>query len=133
MGELASIANVSKRTIDYYTSLGLLIAERSDANYRIYNQEAVRDLKFIEHCKKLHIPLDEIKKKLELKKSNELKECDVENHISAVSEHIKHLHNEINHLIPLLQKLDSKQKEAISEKLSTESVSLIQSLQLITR
>lgn len=98
----------------------------------MYNEEAVKDLKFIEHCKKLHIPLDEIKAKLELKKARDVNDRDVEHHISSVSEQMKHLHNEINELIPLLQKMELKRKEAISEQLSPESVSLIRTLLLIT-
>jgi len=39
IGELANIANVSKRTVDYYTSLGLLHAQRTKSNYRIYDEE----------------------------------------------------------------------------------------------
>lgn len=52
IGELASIANVSKRTIDYYTRLGLLKPQRTGANYRIYDENAVNELQFIEECKK---------------------------------------------------------------------------------
>ncbi|MET3698540.1 MerR family transcriptional regulator [Bacillus oleivorans] len=132
ISELASVANVSKRTIDYYTSIGLLVAERSKANYRIYHEDAVEDLKFIEHCKTLHIPLEEIKKKLELQKSTTINDNDVEDQISSVTEHMKYLHDEINNLLSILQKMDSKRKEAVSEKLSPESVSLIQSLRLIS-
>ena len=132
ISELAKIANVSKRTVDYYTSIGLLVAERSKANYRIYHEDAVEDLKFIEHCKSLHIPLDEIKKKLELQKSTSINDNDVEDQVSSVTEHMKYLHDEINNLLSILQKMDSKRKEAISEKLSPESLPLIQSLRLIS-
>ncbi|HWO76768.1 MAG TPA: MerR family transcriptional regulator [Bacillus sp. (in: firmicutes)] len=132
ISELASIANVSKRTVDYYTNMGLLVAERSKANYRIYHEDAVEDLKFIEHCKSLHIPLEEIKKKLELQKSTTINDYDVEDQISSVSEHMKYLQDEINNLLSILQKMDSKRKEAVSEKLSPESVSLMKSLRLIS-
>lgn len=66
IGELASIANVSKRTIDYYTKLGLLKAERSKSNYRYYDSSALEDLKLIDHYKKLNYSLDMIKERLEL-------------------------------------------------------------------
>lgn len=39
IGDLAKATGVAKRTIDYYTNLGLLQAERSRTNYRYYGEE----------------------------------------------------------------------------------------------
>jgi MerR family copper efflux transcriptional regulator len=40
IGELAKLADVSSRTIDYYTKLNLIEPEkRSDTNYRLYSDE----------------------------------------------------------------------------------------------
>ena len=55
------MAHVSKRTIDYYTNLGILKAERSQSNYRYYDETAFETLQFIEKCKEMHILLCEIK------------------------------------------------------------------------
>lgn len=42
IGELASAAGVSPRTVDYYTQLGLLMpAERTASGYRLYAADAV--------------------------------------------------------------------------------------------
>ena len=51
---------MSKRTIDYYTNLGILKAERSQSNYRYYDETAFETLQFIE-VQKMHMPLCEIK------------------------------------------------------------------------
>ena len=45
------MAHVTKRTVDYYTNIGLLKAERSASNYRFYNEEALKRLYLIEKLK----------------------------------------------------------------------------------
>lgn len=128
IGELASITNVSKRTIDYYTSLGLLKAQRSKSNYRIYSHHAIDDLKYIEECKKLHYTLEEIKRKLEIKKSKVLHEEEVEKHIQSVIQEIKQLQNDVTALKPIIESLDSQRANKLSKLLNTESEVLINSL-----
>ncbi|NMD72014.1 MerR family transcriptional regulator [Bacillus sp. DNRA2] len=128
MGELALLANVSKRTIDYYTSLGILKAERSKSNYRMYSEQAIYDLKFIDECKKIHLPLDEIKRKLDLNKSQELKSSEVEKHVDEVTKQIQQLRSEISAILPLLDQLEEQQKNDLSKKLTKESSALMQSV-----
>ncbi|WP_113883488.1 MULTISPECIES: MerR family transcriptional regulator [Cytobacillus] len=132
MGELANIANVSKRTIDYYTSIGLIKAKRSKSNYRIYSEEVLSDLRFIEECKLLHLPLEEIKRKLEMKTKREIQTGEVEKHINAVTLQIKQLHQEIAVLMPLINTLDDEQKDGFSKKLTIESTALLRSLSDLT-
>lgn len=132
IGELATIANLSKRTIDYYTNLGLIKAQRTKSNYRIYSEDVLADLRFIEECKKMHLPLDEIKRKLALKSSAKTDTKIVEKQIDAVTRQIKQLHNEIAVLLPLINNLDEAQKGDLSKKLNTEGSTLIQSLERLT-
>ncbi|WP_307197101.1 MerR family transcriptional regulator [Neobacillus niacini] len=117
MGELAEIAMVSKRTIDYYTSIGLLSAERSKSNYRIYSDESLKDLKFIEECKSLHYPLDEIKRKLDMKKDKTIRDSEVEKHVNTVSQQMQQLQNDLFDLIPIIEKLDDLQKEKLTSNI----------------
>ncbi|MCM3725558.1 MerR family transcriptional regulator [Neobacillus cucumis] len=123
---------MSKRTIDYYTSIGLLKAERSKSNYRIYSDEALDDLKFIEECKCLHFPLDEIKRKLEMRKAKNLRESEVEKHVSAVTQQMRQLHSDLFDLIPILEKLDEDQKEKLTSNLSLLRTVLMKSLLSVT-
>ncbi|QED47095.1 MerR family transcriptional regulator [Cytobacillus dafuensis] len=132
MGELANIANLSKRTIDYYTNIGLIQAHRTKSNYRMYSEEVLIDLRFIEECKNMHIPLDEIKRKLELKSNTIMHTRDVERQIAAVTQQIKQLHNEITVLLPLINCLDEEQIGDLSKKLNTEGTTLIKSLVSLT-
>ena len=62
LGELAKLADVSPRTIDYYTKLNLIEPEkRSETNYRLYSDETLSRLKRIESMKTEKYTLDEIK------------------------------------------------------------------------
>ncbi|WP_307406749.1 MerR family transcriptional regulator [Neobacillus ginsengisoli] len=132
MGEIAEIAMVSKRTIDYYTSIGLLRAERSKSNYRIYSDESISDLKFIEECKSLHYPLDEIRRKLEIRKTKKLRDSEVEKHVKAVTQQMKQLQNELCVLQLLLEKLDQQQKEEFSTTFNIQGNALMKSLLNLT-
>ncbi|WP_311315354.1 MerR family transcriptional regulator [Neobacillus mesonae] len=128
MGELAERAMVSKRTIDYYTSIGLLKADRSKSNYRIYTDESLHDLKFIEECKNLHFPLDEIKRKLEMRKAGNICSSEVDKHVSAVTQQMKQLYSDLFDLFPILDHLDDGQKEQLNNNLSLLRSALKKSL-----
>lgn len=128
IGELASIANVSKRTIDYYTKLGLLNANRSQNNYRIYSESALQDLKFIEECKSLHYPLEEIKRKLEMKKHADVKKEVVQKQIEAVTQQIIQLQNDLSILKPLIEKSKDENINTLSKVLNNQLKGLMKSL-----
>ncbi len=132
IGELADLAMVSKRTIDYYTSIGLLKAERSKGNYRIYSDDSLLDLKFIEECKKLHFPLDEIKRKLEMKKAKKIRESEVEKQIGEVTQQMKQLCNDLSILLPLIETLDIHAKDNYLKRLNQQGTVLMQSLLNVT-
>jgi MerR family transcriptional regulator, copper efflux regulator len=123
---------VSKRTIDYYTSIGLLSAERSKSNYRIYSDESLRDLKFIEDCKSLHYPLDEIKRKLDMKKDKKIHDSEVEKHVDDVTQQMQQLQNDLVDLIPVVEKLDNLQKEKFTTNLMMLKSVLMKSLLNVT-
>lgn len=108
---------VSKRTIDYYTSIGLLSAERSKSNYRIYSDESLKDLKFIAECKSSHYPLDEIKRKLDIKKDKTIRDSEVEKQVNTVTQQMQQLQNDLFDLIPIIEKLDDLQKEKLTSNL----------------
>ncbi|TDM42902.1 MerR family transcriptional regulator [Macrococcoides canis] len=63
IGELAKLAGVTNRTVDYYTNLGLLEFNRSESNYRYYSRAMVDRIKEIEQLKQEGMYLNEIKNK----------------------------------------------------------------------
>jgi MerR family copper efflux transcriptional regulator len=61
IGELAAAANVSPRTVDYYTQLGLLHpAERTDGGFRLYHPAAAETITAIKRLESHGINLDDI-------------------------------------------------------------------------
>lgn len=80
----------------------------------------------------MHIPLDEIKRKLEMKKASNLHKGEMEKQINTVTQQMKQLETDISVLIPLLEKLDDEQKKYLSQKLSAEGAALMKSLMKIS-
>ncbi len=65
IGELARLAGCTVMTVRYYEQEGLLSApDRSGGNYRLYDEQDVERLKFIRHCRRHSMTLDEIRKLL---------------------------------------------------------------------
>jgi len=68
IGELAQLANISNDTLRYYEKHGLLTpANRSDSGYRLYNNDSVEQIKFIQRAKYVGFSLREIQELLSLK------------------------------------------------------------------
>jgi MerR family copper efflux transcriptional regulator len=61
IGEIAARADVSRRTVDFYTGLGLLIpVRRSGGNFRLYQARDVQRIAAIRRLEAQGIRLDEI-------------------------------------------------------------------------
>ncbi|MBM7714681.1 DNA-binding transcriptional MerR regulator [Bacillus thermophilus] len=124
IGELADKTNVTKRTIDYYTNLGLLKAERSASNYRYYDPSSIERIEFIEKRKQDGMSLDDIKKEIIAKYSEEVD-------VLELRLKIKGLEKEVSEILAQLEKTDKKKYDDIKKKISHESLSLIQTLLLL--
>lgn len=62
IGELAKMAGCKVVTIRYYERQGLLKApDRTEGNYRVYDDAEIARLKFIRHCRQHGMSLAEIK------------------------------------------------------------------------
>jgi MerR family transcriptional regulator, copper efflux regulator len=86
----------------------------------------------VEHYKNLNMPLEEIKSSIELIKSdNTVDRQKVEKHVEQIASIMQHLKEEINVMEPILQKLNNQQKESLVNKLSSEGVTLAQTLLLL--
>lgn len=80
----------------------------------------------------MHFPLDEIKRKLEIKKNKMIRDSEVEEQINAVSQQMKQLHNEINVLLPLIENMNEDQRKVFSKNLNSEGSALMKSLLNLT-
>jgi DNA-binding transcriptional MerR regulator len=132
IGEIAELMKISKRTIDYYTQIGLLNPIRTESNYRLYGEDSIRILELVEHYKNLNMPLEEIKASIELIKADDsLDKHKVEKHFNQIAMIMQHLEEEISVMKPVLQKLNQSQKEELFRKLSTQGITLAQTLLLL--
>ncbi|KEZ47828.1 MULTISPECIES: MerR family transcriptional regulator [Metabacillus] len=132
IGEVAKLANVSKRTIDYYTQIGLLHADRtSGSNYRLYSEQALDDIHFIEECKLFNMCLQDIKDRLELKRSQTNEEDKLLKQAEILASHMKQLDHEIKELKPIFDKLNGENQEMIASRISPQRMALIQSLMVL--
>ncbi|MDN4493459.1 MerR family transcriptional regulator [Ureibacillus aquaedulcis] len=123
---MAEITGITKRTIDYYTNLGLLKAERSTSNYRFYTSETIERIRIIEEMKSKGMCLNDIKNSFE-KMNTQSEEMDLQN----ICQHMKALKNEISLLVEQMQQQEQSKKDSIKNKVSSESVALMQSLLLL--
>ena len=124
IGELAEMANVTKRTVDYYTNLGLLKAERSASNYRYYSVGELERLRRIEGYKRENLSLEDIKEILKKDKEAasaiEAKGLQLKNKMDGLNE-------ELQEFISMIEK-DGKSELLLKKQISRESMALIQSL-----
>ncbi|WP_412547138.1 MerR family transcriptional regulator [Peribacillus simplex] len=118
------MANVTKRTVDYYTNLGLLKAERSASNYRYYSVGELERLRSIEGYKRKNLSLEDIKDIFK-------KEKEVASAIEETGLQLKNkmdgLNEELQEVISLIKK-DEKNELLLKKQISHESMALIQSL-----
>ncbi len=71
IGKLAREAGVTPDTVRYYEKEGLLApARKSDAGYRLYDEDAARRLRFIRQAQQCGFSLTEIRELLTLKNSD---------------------------------------------------------------
>jgi len=132
IGEIAKLKNISKRTIDYYTQIGLLNPIRTDSNYRLYGEDSIQILEWVEHYKTLNMPLEEIKSSIELLKADcSIDKQKLEKHFHQIGMLMLHLKEEVEAIEPLLQKLNKSQKEMFVTKLSSQGVPLAKTLLLL--
>ncbi|GGE56305.1 transcriptional regulator [Pullulanibacillus camelliae] len=131
IGDISKLAHVSKRTVDYYTQLGLLEAERSASNHRYYTEDAINDIHMIMKYKAQHFTLDEIKEKLALKKT--LNNDTVYKSLENLSEHMKLLDEDFVQLQALIDCLDTRHLRYLNKKINTEGKALLQSWTLFLK
>lgn len=132
IGELSKAAQISPRTIDYYTSLGLIEpAKRSAKNYRLYSHETLHQLKRIEQMKKDKYSLDEIKDNLESwgKITNEEQ---ISRKLSEIQQHLSKLEREVKELEPVIKQMKPRQANRLYTRLMPQTVACIEALMLLT-
>lgn len=126
IGEVAKLSGVSVRTIDYYTSSGLLNFERSKANYRLYPDTVLQTLERIQLLKNQRMSIAEIKEAL-----NSSYEPDTDVLIEDVYEEFDCLQKKITRLEEQLKDAPAHVKVQISKALESKMVAIASLLALL--
>ncbi|WP_019534933.1 MerR family transcriptional regulator [Paenibacillus ginsengihumi] len=131
IGELAKLSEVSPRTIDYYTKLGLIEPEkRSDKNYRLYSDETLTRLKRIEHMKREKYTLEEIREAL--RQWNKVSKDEiVADKLTSLQQLLRQLEKEAKEIGPLLDKLKPSQLKNLNKMLTQPTAACIEALLLL--
>ncbi|MEB2302574.1 MerR family transcriptional regulator [Lysinibacillus xylanilyticus] len=124
MGEFAEKTGITKRTIDYYTNIGLLEAERSASNYRYYSPAMIERLHYIEQRKQQGLSLIEIQHELNITPHEEID-------VQMLRVKMQDLEQDVATLLEQINKQDNKDIEKIKKNVSPESIALMQSLLLL--
>ncbi len=114
IGELARSARVSVQTVRYYERQKLLLpAGRKESGYRVYDERALKRLKFIRRAKELGFTLREIKGLLDLKVESasacEKVQKKVNDKLEIVEQKIRGLESLRNVLNGLIESCDRRQ------------------------
>ena len=71
IGKLARAGAISTDALRYYEREGLLVpASKTGSGYRLYGEDAVRRVRFIQHAQACGFTLAEIRELLHLRQSN---------------------------------------------------------------
>ncbi|NIK77329.1 DNA-binding transcriptional MerR regulator [Paenibacillus castaneae] len=131
IGELSKLAQISARTIDYYTSIGLIEpAERSAKNYRLYSPETLQRLERIEEMKKDKYTLDEIKAAIN-SWSKVTPEEQVSRKLNDLQLHLTQLEREVKELEPVINKLKPRQANHLYTRLMPQTAACIEAIMLL--
>jgi MerR family transcriptional regulator, copper efflux regulator len=128
IGQLAKLSNLSARTIDYYTKLGLIEPEqRTDSNYRLYSVETLARLKRIEAMKKEKFTLEEIKESFD-QWGKVSRDEHVTEKLTLLQLRMQQLEKEVKELEPIIGGLRPTQSKALFRNLTAQSAACIEAL-----
>ncbi|QHT62013.1 MerR family transcriptional regulator [Paenibacillus lycopersici] len=131
IGELSKAAGVSPRTIDFYTSIGLIEPERRSAkNYRLYSDETLSRLKRIVQLKQEKFSLDEIKASLAGWKKVSSQE-EVSGQFIELEIHLEKLQREVMAIEPVISQLKPGQAKQVFKRLIPQTAACVEALMLL--
>ena len=105
IGELSKMTGCEVVTIRYYEKEGLLKRpERTEGNYRIYEDDDIARLRLIRHCRQHGMSLAEIRALLAFS-DNPTSSCDWIN--TLIQQHIEDVERQIENLLHLKRHLEN--------------------------
>ena len=129
IGELSKLTGCSVQTIRHYEKEQLLTApQRSEGNFRLYDEAAIKQLLFIKECRTLDLGLSEIRPLLVLFRSPGA-QCDDVNRM--IDSHIQRLETRTQELALLRDQLKDLRRSC-SDQRSVDQCGILQKLSDIT-
>lgn len=128
IGELANLAGVSPRTIDYYTQIGLIHeAARSPGKHRLYSTESLKAIRIVKELQKQHYSLEEICHLFSGRENGDLFKK-----IVAVRQHLDSLQKEVAELYPAIRLCGAdEQVRVVSRELMNKGAQVLQALMVL--
>lgn len=112
IGELASEADVTAKTVRYYESIGLLAEpERTASGYRDYDQRTLERLRFIRDAQESGLSLAEIASVLELK---DVGASSCRHTVGLIERHLADVDRQIERLVETRRQLMAMAQRAIA-------------------
>ena len=125
IGELAKLTGFSVQTIRYYEQEKLLPSiQRSEGNFRLYDEASAEQLLFIKLCRGLDLSLSEVRQLLALKRSPSA-QCDEVNRMMEA--HIQQVEVRIRELTQLHEQLKALRGHC-SNRRTVEQCGILQTL-----
>ena len=125
IGELAKLTGCSVQTIRYYEQEKLLPSiQRSEGNFRLYDESSAEQLLFIKLCRGLDLSLSEVRQLLALKRSPSA-QCDEVNRMMEA--HIQQVEVRIRELTQLHEQLKALRGHC-SNRRTVEQCGILQTL-----
>lgn len=104
IGQVAKKTGFSAKMIRYYEEIGLLpLLQRTDAGYRIYQDEHVQTLNFIQHAKNLGFDTEKIRELLSLWHNKDRMNMDVKNLALQHIDELKLKIHQLENMVDILQ------------------------------
>lgn len=106
IGQVAKQTGFSAKMIRYYEDIGLLPAiQRTDAGYRIYQNEHVQSLNFIQHARSLGFDTDKIRELLSLWRNKDRMNMHVKDLALQHISELKHKIQKLEQMVEILQEV----------------------------
>ena len=129
IGDLSKLTGCSVQAIRHYEKEQLLAAsQRSEGNFRLYDEAAIKQLFFIKQCRTLDLRLSEIRQLLVLIRSPGA-QCDDVNRM--MDSHIQRVETRIQELAVLRDQLKDLRRSC-SDQQSVDQCGILQKLSDIT-
>ncbi|MGT2742896.1 MerR family transcriptional regulator [Streptococcus plurextorum] len=114
-GELAKLAGVSVRTVQYYDQRGLLVpSELTEGGRRIYSASDLQELRIICFLREMDFSIEQIKKLLAEENAGAVLDMLLQNHVSSLKAEIVQQKVKLDTTVNLLDSLKAYQNYSLA-------------------